>query len=66
MCYVNKPPRPVGTGRRLNGGSAATERRKIGETKRSTAIDIFPNMENLTTGRNEVSHAPNNRPAITK
>ena len=32
-CYVNKPPRPVGTGRRLSGGSAATERRKIGETK---------------------------------
>ena len=28
-----KLPRPVGTGRRLSGGSAATERRKIGETK---------------------------------
>ena len=32
-CDVNKPPRPVGTGKRLTGGSAATERRKIGETK---------------------------------
>ena len=31
--YVNKPPRPVGTGKRLTGGSAATERRKDGETK---------------------------------
>ena len=24
MCCVNKPPRPVGPGRRLSGGSAAT------------------------------------------
>ena len=33
MCYVNKPLRPGGTGKGLTGGSAATERRKTGESR---------------------------------
>ena len=66
MFCVNKPPRPVGTGRRLSGGSTATERRKIGETQEEKYCnDFFTNMENLTTERDEFRHAPNNRPALT-
>ena len=41
-CYVNKPPRPVGTGRRLSGGLPL---RKVGKSEkpksRSTALDLF-------------------------